>query len=415
MHPRVLTIRRASLGLLAALAGCERSTAPIALVYADRPVRVPVYAEGWRDVAVGGAHSCGVRIDGRLYCWGSNASGQLGVVEARGQCSRGPRTCEASPRAVATADRFTQVSAGERHSCAVTVGGELRCWGENIQYQTGVEAETYVPTPTAVLAGMRVLQVAAGYTHSCAVRVDGVVYCWGEGRLGALGVGDTLSSVIPRPIRSDQRFSQVSAGRWRSCAIAVDGALWCWGSEWERSVGNTDYFHERLVPHRIEGAPPLRSVSVAGSSICGVTADDALYCWESNSFGQLGIGSEEGTTTPTRAATREPMQTVSAGIIQSCGLARDGRALCWGNDTFGQLGIPRPGEHCGALECRRSPAYVFGEQRFVAVATGAGTHSCGVTTSSAMLCWGLGTEGQLGDGWSRERQSLPVAVLAPSD
>jgi alpha-tubulin suppressor-like RCC1 family protein len=403
------------LGGVVALAGCERPTAPTAFVYADRPVVVPGYSVGWRTVSVGGTHTCGIRLDGRLYCWGWNGSGQLGVARARGQCGRGPGTCEASPRAVASTERFAQVSAGERHACAVTVGGELRCWGESIQFQTGVEAATYVFAPTPVLAGARVLQASAGATHSCAVRSDGVVLCWGEGRLGALGRDDTVSSVIPRPIASGQRFVQVSSGRWRSCAVAGDGALWCWGSEWESSQGNTDYFHERLLPHRVENAPRLLSVSVAGSSICGTTPSDEVVCWESNAFGQLGIGSQEGTTNPTRVAAPEPMEAVSAGIIQSCGLTRTGRALCWGNDTFGQLGIPRTGELCGVLECRRSPAAVFGGQTFSSVATGSGTHTCGVTTSSALLCWGLGNEGQLGDGWSRDRQSLPVGVLAPSE
>jgi len=398
----------------ASLAGCERPTAPVAFVYADRPVVIPAHAEGWRAVSAGGAHSCGIRTDSLLYCWGSNGSGQLGVGVARGSCGRAAANCEAGPRAVAIGEPSAQVSAGDRHSCAVAVSGTLRCWGENLQFQSGVEALSFVPTPTVVLAGARFLQVSAGATHSCAVRTNGVVYCWGEGRLGALGRGDSVSSVVPRPIVSDRQFSQVSAGRWRSCAVATDASLWCWGSEWESAQGNTDYFHERLLPHRIDGVPPMRSVSVAGSSICAVTTDDRAFCWESNSFGQLGVGSQEGTPTPSAVRASEALETVSAGIIQTCALARDGRALCWGNDSFGQLGIPRTGERCGELECRRTPAAVFGEQRFVSVVTGAGSHSCGITTTSALLCWGLGSEGQLGDGWIRDRQSLPVGVLAPS-
>jgi alpha-tubulin suppressor-like RCC1 family protein len=404
-----------TVSVLALLAACERPTGPTALVYADRPVRVPDYSTGWRDVSVGASPTRGLRLDGRLYCWGTNTSGQLGVAQARGQCGRTPRSCEASPRAVASSERFAQISVGERHACAVTVARELRCWGENIQFQTGVEAATYVFAPTPVLAGVRVLQVSAGSTHSCAVRADGVVYCWGEGRLGALGRGDTISSVIPRPIAGDLRFVQVSAGRWRSCGVTADGATWCWGAEWESSQENTDYFHERLLPHRIESAPPMRSVSVAAASICGVTVSDDVYCWEANGFGQLGIGSTAGTTTPSRASVSEPMRSVTAGAIQSCGVTLSDRALCWGNDTFGQLGIPRTGELCGPLECRRSPSAVFGEQRFSVVVTGPGTHTCGITTESAMLCWGLGNEGQLGDGWTRDRQSLPVGVLTPSD
>jgi alpha-tubulin suppressor-like RCC1 family protein len=264
------------------------------------------------------------------------------------------------------------------------------------------------------MAGARFLQVSAGATHSCAVRTNGVVYCWGEGRLGALGRGDTVSSVIPRPIASGLQFSQVSAGRWRSCAVAIDASLWCWGSEWESGEGNTDYFHERVLPQRVSAVPAMRAVSVAGSSICGVTVDDRALCWESNNFGQLGIGSTVGTLTPTAVLATDPLERVSAGSIQSCALTRSGEALCWGNDTFGQLGIPRTGERCGLLECKRAPAAVFGGQRFASLSTGAGSHTCGVTVASALLCWGLGTDGQLGDGWTRDRQSLPVGVLAPA-
>jgi alpha-tubulin suppressor-like RCC1 family protein len=404
----------ATVVLTATFAGCESPAAPLAFVYADRAVSVPRYSEGWRAVSVGGAHSCGIRIDATLYCWGSNGSGQLGVATARGTCGRTPASCEAAPRAVPIAEPVAQVSAGDRHSCAVAVSGTLRCWGENLQFQTGVEALTYVAMPTVVLADARFLQVASGATHSCALRTNGIVYCWGEGRLGALGRGDTVSSVIPQPIASDRQFTHVSSGRWRSCAVATDATLWCWGSEWESADGNTDYFHERLLPHRIEDIPPTRSVSVAGSSICAVSTDDRALCWESNGFGQLGIGSTQGIATPAFVHADEGLESVTAGIIQTCALARSGRALCWGNDTFGQLGIPRTGERCGELECRRAPASVFGQQRFVGVATGGGSHSCGVTTSSALLCWGLGSEGQLGDGWTRDRQSLPVGVLAPS-
>jgi alpha-tubulin suppressor-like RCC1 family protein len=158
----------------------------------------------------------------------------------------------------------------------------------------------------------------------------------------------------------------------------------------------------------------MRSVSVSGSSICGIAVDGAAYCWESNSFGQLGIGTTTGTLVPTRTVLDEPMREVQIGAIQGCGLTESGRAVCWGNDSFGQLGIPRTGERCGVLECRRTPGAVFGGLRFRGVSTGLGVHSCGVTTGSALVCWGLGNEGQLGDGWLRDRQSLPVPVLAPS-
>lgn len=377
---------------------------------------VPEAARGWAAVSVGGSHSCALRLDGSAFCWGRGAEGQLGVASPRGSCTRERSACEGGPRAVTSSQKFAQVSAGEHHTCARGAEGALFCWGESAQFQTGVDGAVQVPTPAAVLPDMRFVDVSAGATHSCAVRTNGVVYCWGEGRLGALGRGDTVTSVVPRPVVTEQRFVQVSAGRWRSCAIGVDRSLWCWGAEWESGDGSLDLYHERLSPHRIDGAPAMRQVSASTLSICGVGIDGVGYCWESNGFGQLGTGTLEGRVQPTALASTARFAQVSAGIVQSCGVDTEGRAMCWGNGTFGQLGIPRTGEYCGpaSLECSRRPAPVFGMQRFAAVATGFGNHACGVTVTTAVLCWGLGADGQLGDGFTRDRQSLPVAVLAPA-
>ena len=417
-RPR-LRLRGEFLALLVAAGNalaCDTLTAPELFVYADRPVVVTAGSEGWQSVSVGAAHSCGIRLDGRLYCWGSNASGQLGVGTARGKCGRLASECEGGPRAVAPAIRFASVSAGQRHTCAISTGQSLYCWGENLQFQTATERRPFVNEPVAVAPSHQFLDIGAGATHTCAVRTNGVVYCWGDGALGALGTGDTVTSVFPLPIATTERFVRVRSGRLRSCAIALDGGLWCWGLEWESTEGNVDFFHERRLPHRVAGLPPLQDVSVSSSSICGVSLDGTAYCWEANGFAQLGLGTTIGTVAPTAVLTAERFAGVSIGIIQGCGTGSDGRAFCWGNNSFGQLGVPRPGEHCGssALECSSRPIAVFGKQRFSSVVTGAGNHSCGVTVSSAVVCWGLGSTGQLGDGYLRDRQSLPVGVLPPA-
>ena len=412
-------VKSAVLGVVALLlsgAACDAPTAPALFVYADRPVVVPAASLGWRTVSAGGSHSCAIRLDGALYCWGGNGSGQLGVGVARGRCGRPATPCEGGPRAVAPNLRFQSVSAGQRHTCAITVARALYCWGENLQFQTATQGEPFVTVPVAVMSEMQFLDVGAGSTQTCAVRTNGVVYCWGEGTLGALGRGDTVTSVIPAPVATSERFVAVRSGRLRSCAIALDGGLWCWGIEWESTEGNIDYFHQRLLPHRVAGLPPVRDLSVTVSSLCALSTGGVAFCWESNGYAQLGNGNTTSTATPTEVATGEHFTSVSNGIIQTCGVTDDGRALCWGNNSFGQLGVPRPGEHCGdaGLECSRRPIAVFGRQRFASVATGIGNHTCGVTLGTAILCWGLGSSGQLGDGYLRDRQSLPVGVLAPA-
>ncbi|MEP6729540.1 MAG: hypothetical protein ABJE10_02825 [bacterium] len=402
--------------LLLGVTACEPITAPSIFVYADRSITVPAASQGWTSVTVGGSHSCALRLDGALYCWGGNASGQLGIGAARGHCGNRKVPCEAGPRAAQTSERFASVVAGQRHSCAISVARTLYCWGENFMFETGVEAQVFVMAPTPVMRDLQFLDVGPGSTHTCAVRTNGVVYCWGEGSFGALGRGDTITSVHPAPIASAEHFVLVRSGRLRSCAIALDGAPWCWGLEWESASGNVDFFHQRLLPHRLSGLPPLRDLSINSSSTCALTIDDVALCWESNAFAQLGDGTTASTGTPSPVATDQRFTNVSAGIIQSCATATDGRAYCWGNNSFGQLGVPRPGDHCGsaALECSLTPIGVFGGQRFKAIATGFGTHTCGISVDTSILCWGLGSEGQLGDGYTRDRQSLPVGVLAPS-
>jgi alpha-tubulin suppressor-like RCC1 family protein len=407
-----VTLAALSLGM----AACEAPTAPSMFVYADRTITVPVASQGWKAVTVGGSHSCALRVDGALYCWGGNASGQLGIRVARGKCGSRKVPCEAGPRAAQTTQRFNTVIAGQRHSCAITLQRALYCWGENFTFETGVQAQSIVTVPTPVMPDLQFLDVGPGMSHSCAVRTNGVVYCWGDGSFGALGHGDTITSVIPAPIASAERFVLVRSGRQRSCAIALDGAAWCWGLEWESSVGNLDTFHQRLLPHRIDGLPPLRDISISTLSTCALTIDGVSLCWESNGFAQLGDGTTTSTAIPSPVASSERFSSVSTGIIQSCATALDGRAFCWGNNSFGQLGVPRPGDRCGSalLECSLQPIGVFGRQRFKAVATGFGTHTCGISVETSILCWGLGSEGQLGDGYTRDRQSLPVGVLAPA-
>src|SRR6185369_9084541 len=203
MRPGTVTL---ALFVLAAATACEAPTAPSMFVYADRAISVPAASKGWKSVTVGGTHSCGLRVDGALYCWGGNASAQLGVGTARGQCGARKVPCEAGPRAAQTSQRFASVRAGQRHTCASSVERRLCCWGENLDFATGVEAEVFVSKPTAVLPELQFIDVGPGMTHTCAVRSNGVVYCWGEGAFGALGRGDTVSTVIPAPISSTEQF-----------------------------------------------------------------------------------------------------------------------------------------------------------------------------------------------------------------
>ena len=120
-----------------------------ALTWQQPSLQAGTGSASFTEVSAGGAHSCGLRSDGSLVCWGDNSSGQ----------------------AVAPSGSFSQVSAGSGHSCGLRSDGSLVCWGDNILGQ-------------AVAASGSFSQVSAGIFHSCGLRSDGSLVCWGDNRLG---------------------------------------------------------------------------------------------------------------------------------------------------------------------------------------------------------------------------------------
>jgi alpha-tubulin suppressor-like RCC1 family protein len=140
----------------------------------------------------GGAHSCGVTTDNRAFCWGANASGELGD---------GTTTQRLKPAAVAGGLQFSGVSPGGEHSCGVTTGKIAYCWGQRYYGQVGDGSPLGDPTPPrlspgAVTGGLQFSVVSAGHDHSCGVTTAGVAYCWGIW----VPLGDGSSTTTSTPV-----------------------------------------------------------------------------------------------------------------------------------------------------------------------------------------------------------------------
>jgi alpha-tubulin suppressor-like RCC1 family protein len=173
----------------------------------------------------GGGFTCARNADGALYCWGDNQLGQLGIGSNDAQSKPTPVT--------ALGTRVDRLSTGARHTCAFTRDQKVYCWGDNRAGQLGV-GDTNPRTSPAEVAGLgAVLQVVTGGHHSCAVTNDGALYCWGDNRTGQLGTGDTNQRLKPERIAPDTLGNGVSiayAGAQHTCALLTTGAVYCWGS-----------------------------------------------------------------------------------------------------------------------------------------------------------------------------------------
>jgi len=319
------------------------------------PVQV---AGGYRFVAVtaGRFHACGLTADSAAYCWGGNWQGQVGTDSLGDSCTdrkepQKPFACSLHPRPVAGGHHFAALSSGAVHTCGLTGSGDAYCWGYNGPGVLGSDAAPASATvPIAVGGGLRFASVTAGLNHSCGVTVGGIVYCWGLNKDNQLGNDSLERSKSPVAIAGEVMFRSVMAGGQHTCAIAADTTAYCWGDFEHGRLGVGASVGQRLKgkkhqssPAPVDGGMTFRSLSTGGVHTCGVTTSGKAYCWGDNLEGRLGTGgsfltARQWNTKPSAVEGDLKFTMISAGDYHSCGVTSDGAVYCWGGNAEGQLG-----------------------------------------------------------------------------
>ncbi len=253
-------------------------------------------------IAAGDAHTCTVRGNRGVGCWGDNAFGQRNAAIHRAQ----------------------SISANADHTCSLQVGGEARCWGDNTHNGStppsvslrmldmgqfngcgvgangaancwGWNVNAQSTPPVALFRS-----VATGLNHSCGVRDDGTLACWGYNADG--------QTTAPTGV-----FKAVDVGERHSCAIAEAGSVTCWGLN---SEGQT-------TPPEL-GAATYRSLASGAFHNCAILSNGGIACWGRNANGQA-TPPEEGQYV-----------SIAAGTAHTCAVRDDGGRVCWGANESGQ-------------------------------------------------------------------------------
>lgn len=275
-HLRLLTF---VFPLLSALA-CNDATAPKPVgPHLRAPQRTLVIPSTTPQVSAGFRHTCALKADGTVVCWGDNTYGQADVP--------------------AGLTSVAQVIAGGSHTCALKAEGIVACWGSNFY------GESTVPAGLA-----SVTQVSGSWFHTCALKTDATVVCWGWNGQGQTSVPAGLASV-----------AQVSAGTYHTCALKTDETVVCWGA-----AGNVYGFGQANVP---EGLASVSQVS-AGYMSCALKTDRTLVCW--------GDDPNYGRSTVPVGLTS--VAYISAGVSHNCALKTDATVVCWGANNFGEVIVP---------------------------------------------------------------------------
>ncbi len=329
----------------------------------DAKSTVPVMVPGghrFTQLATFGRTTCGIRTDGRAYCWGYNAWGALGIASSIGQ--------SATPVAVETSLRFKQISAGADHVCAVGTDNRIFCWGNNQWGQFGAGNTVSSHIPTVTVSGDAFASVTTGNEFTCGVTMAGNGWCWGADGAGETGTGAPISNgnttkLLPQAMTGGHRWAMLSASNQVACGVTTAGAGYCWGNSTSGRLGSTG--SATSTPRAISGGHNWRQISAGFAHVCGVTTQSDVYCWGSNANGQLGVGLQNGSTTPVRAGTIRASEVSAANVASgsgsfTCAISVDRLTTsCWGRNDVGQLGN---GNTTSDIASNVTPTIVIGQR-----------------------------------------------------
>lgn len=190
------------------------------------------------DVATGGYHSCAARADGTVWCWGIGEGGTLGTGQS-------PMPATDVPVQVAALDDAWALGQGTghtAHTCAIREDCTLWCWGSNHAGTLGIGTyQDFAIAPVQTLNLMNVVTASPGHFHTCACTTDGLAFCWGvmqdTYQFGQLGHGSTAGSAVAVQVQTLDDVVSISAGSTFSCAVQGDGTAWCWGANQNGALG----------------------------------------------------------------------------------------------------------------------------------------------------------------------------------
>ncbi len=370
---------------------------------ADRltPVDVIGMGNGILVIAAGlSGHTCAVAPAGGLKCWGSNEYGQLGD----GTLPRRLTPVDV----VGLTGGMAVIAAGDRHGCARTNVGAVRCWGANGSGQLGDGTRTTRPAPVSVvgLSG-GVAAITTGGNHTCALTVAGGVKCWGDNGYGQLGDGTTVDRLTPVDVAGlGSGVAAIHAGDNHTCAVTIAGGAKCWGYNYWGQLGD-DTGMDRLTPVDVAGlGSGVAVIALGGSHTCAVTTAGGAKCWGQNYYGQLGDGTQGYNVNPTPldvVGLGSGVAAIVASSTHTCARTTADGVKCWGSNGSGQLGD-------GTTTARLTPVDVVGLGNGVAVISAGGGTTCALTTVDGVKCWGSNYYGGIGDGTTIDRL-MPVDVV----
>uniref|UniRef100_A0A8C2JD51 HECT and RLD domain containing E3 ubiquitin protein ligase 3 n=1 Tax=Cyprinus carpio TaxID=7962 RepID=A0A8C2JD51_CYPCA len=345
-----------------------------------------------------------------MLCWGSSASGQLGIGVSEASVFE-PRSC-----CMFDGRGLKEVACGSQHSLFLLHDGSVYASGSNSCGQLGHDKGGWRPELVGALDAQKIAGVSCGQAHSLAVNEQGQVFAWGAGEGGQLGLGAAEEVVrVPRLIKKlcEHRISQVMCGNQHCIALSKDGQLFVWGENSSGQLGLGKGEPSTLSPQPLKSlcGIPLAQISTGGDHSFALSLSGAVFGWGKNSAGQLGLNDEQDRAVPCHIKFLRSQKVVyiSCGEEHTAALTKEGGLFTFGNGSRGQLGhdstrnepLPRRvmelmGTEVSQIACGRHHTLAF------------------VPSTGLVYAFGCNTQGQLGTGLRGNAKSpLPVRNIQP--
>lgn len=304
----------------------------------------PVEVQGlskYQITAIGGGSdfTCALTSGGEVFCWGGNTYSQLGTRAVAK--SNIPLKIQIPTGAAAA------LSVSLYHACVLDTYGNIYCWGSNAGGQLNRNVSITKSELPLYAAGMNDVVSLDGYGFSTCYRDrSGGAKCFGNNKFGQLGIGtvdSTDGATYGAPnyaIGLDANVISTSGGNNFGCAVKADSTVFCWGFS-ASGVFGIDELRTFPTPRAVQGIRnDARTVIGGHQHACVITLTGGAQCWGANGVGQLGNGRAVKIETPSDViGINEKIISISIGYVHSCALLESGTVKCFGGNSLGQLGI----------------------------------------------------------------------------
>ncbi|XP_044188776.1 probable E3 ubiquitin-protein ligase HERC1 isoform X6 [Thunnus albacares] len=306
-------------------------------------ILLPKLTQGFSDaqmIEAGQYCTFSVSADGSVKACGKGSYGRLGLGDSNNQSM--PKKLVLEPHR--NMKKVSSSKGSDGHTLAITIEGEVFSWGDGEYGKLGhgnSATQKYPKIIQGPLFGKVVVCVSAGYRHSAAVTNDGELYTWGEGDFGRLGHSDSQSRNVPTLVKDISGVGQVACGSSHTIAVAQDGrTVWSFGGgdNGKLGHGDTNRVYRPKVIEALHGFI-IRKVCAGSQSSLALTSAGQVFAWGCGSC--LGCGSSE--TTSLRPRFIEDLGItkiidISCGDSHCLALSHENEVYAWGNNTMGQCG-----------------------------------------------------------------------------